>query len=293
MMLTPVHFLFSENINIYLHRIGSPFFDLLFLAISALLSEQGLLLLSSIIFWCFDKKTGIRLMYLTLFSAYAAIFAKSIFGMPRPPEYLHKTPANGFGFPSGHVLATSGFWGYLGGRSKNPIVIKFAAASILAISLSRVYLGVHYVGDVAGGILFGLSIVLIALKIEPGILKLLKGLDRRSKYFVFMMLPFVLVAISTVLRGVLNEQIEIGIVMAGIGVGHLLEQEHIIFENVKNNEQRIKRFLAGTLTLSIVYLSTSLLFSDFIVLKYGALGLTSTFIAPWVFSRMETISRKK
>ncbi len=179
-MLGLVRYLFSENIIVFLQSHGNPFFDLLFLSITNLFSEPGLLLLSSIIFWCFDKKTGIRLMYLTLFSAFTAILAKFIFGMPRPPEYLYKTNANGFGFPSGHVLATSVFWGYLSGRLKNLPVLIMAAASILAVSLSRVYLGVHYVGDVAGGILFGLLIVLIALKIEPGILKLSKGLDIKS-----------------------------------------------------------------------------------------------------------------
>jgi membrane-associated phospholipid phosphatase len=53
--------------------------------------------------------------------------------MPRPLEYLHKTPENGFGFPSGHVLTTFGFWGYLGSRLKNPSAIIIAAASILAV----------------------------------------------------------------------------------------------------------------------------------------------------------------
>ena len=288
MMFTTVHFLFSENINIYLQDIGNPFLDFLFLAISAIFSEPGLLLLSSIIFWCFDKGIGIRLMYLTLLSAFVAIFAKSIFGMPRPPEYLHKTPANGFGFPSGHVLPTSGFWGYLVVRLKNPPVIIMAATSIIAISLSRVYLGVHYVGDVAGGILFGLSIVLITLRTEPGILKLLKGLERKSKYFVAVMLPLIPLTISTIQWGLLSEQVEIGIVMAGIGVGYLLEEDHMRFENAKNNKQRIRRFLAGMLTLSVIYFSSNLMFSDLIILKYGALGLSSTFIAPWVFAIMET-----
>jgi len=102
------------------------------------------------------------------------------------------------------------------------------------------------------------------------------------------MLPLIPLTISTIQWGLLSEQVEIGIVMAGIGVGYLLEEDHIRFENAKNNKQRVRRFLAGMLALSVIYFSSNLMFSDLIILKYGALGLSSTFIAPWVFAIMET-----
>lgn len=284
MMFEPVQSLFSENVILYLQGHGSLFFDFLFLAVTNLFSEPGLMLLASVIFWCFDRKMGIRLMYIGLFSAFASIFAKSFFALPRPPDYLHKIEETGFGFPSGHALASAGFWGYLAGRVKNPCVIISGAAAILAVSLSRVYLGVHYAGDVVGGILFGFSIAFISLRTEIHILNILQRLDKKAKYSVVLLIPGILIAIAAAQR----ESLETGMVMAGIGAGYLLEEDLIRFEDAKNNNQRVRRFFAGVLILGSVYTAANLLFFDSFILKYAGLGLTSTFIAPWIFTRMET-----
>jgi len=286
-MLEPVRFLFNESINVFLQSSGNYFFDLLFLAVSAVFSQPGLMLLASIIFWCHDRKNGIRLMYITLFSALASIVAKSFFAMSRPPEYLHKTTANGLGFPSGHVMVSTSFFGYLGWNRKNRVVLIIGAAAIIAVSISRLYLGVHYMGDVIGGIFFGSLIAFIIFKAEPGILKIWEPLDARSKYFVILISPVIIPAIAALQGGILREHIELVLVMAGAGTGYILEEELIKFEDAKNNTVRIKRLFLSILILAIVYLCGSLLFPDHSIFTYGILGFASTFIAPWAFTRME------
>lgn len=294
-MLEPVQFLFSEKINIYFQSLGNPFFDNLFKAITNLGSEPAYILLASLIFWCFSKKTGIRAMYVILFSAFAAIFAKNMFSMPRPPEYLHKLQENEFGFPSGHAQVSSGFWGYMGFRTKNTRLIIAGIVAILSISLSRIYLGVHYLGDVVGGIIFGLSLALIFFKAELSITSRLERLGRIPGYFVALMLPVILVAIAIMQRNLLKEQAEIGLVMAGIGVGYLLEEERIRFTDATNNRQRIKRAVAGAAVLGMIYLISGMLLSinpNFIFFKYAALGFASTFIAPWVITKIDVKNQK-
>ncbi len=286
-MLESVRSLFNDNTIVYLQSIGNPFLDKLFLAITSAGSEPFYFMIALLIFWCYSKKTGIRLMYVLFFSAFLVIFAKNLFGMSRPPDYLHKTPAQGFGFPSGHALVSASFLGYLGGKVKNQWIVISCAAAILAVSISRVYLGVHYAGDVAGGILFGLAIALIALKTETGVLKLLHGLDRKSRYFIAVALPLAMIAIGTAQHGLLREQVEAGIVMACVGTGYILEEDRIKFEDAKDKKQRLKRFLAGTLMLTFIYAGAGLMFSDLIIIKYAALGLASTCIAPWIFTKME------
>jgi membrane-associated phospholipid phosphatase len=289
-MLEPAQIFFSEKIIIYLQSHGNPFLDYLFLVITTLGSQPAYLFLASLIFWCFGKKTGIRALYVILFSAFAAIFAKNLFAMPRPPEYLHKIQENDFGFPSGHAFVSSGFWGYLGGMIKNYWLIFVGAVAILSISLSRIYLGVHYLGDVVGGIIFGLLMALISLKAEPGITSRLEKLGRIPGYFVALMLPVILVAIAIMQRIILMEQEEVGLVMAGIGAGYLLEEERVRFADATNNKQRIKRAVMGIVVLGIIYLISSVLLSinpNFIFFKYAALGFASTFIAPWVITKIE------
>ncbi len=290
MALEPAQFFFSENFNIYLQGLGNPFFDNLFKAITTIGSEPVYIFLASLIFWCYNKKMGIRTMYVILFSAFAAILAKNLFGMPRPPEYLHKIEENEFGFPSGHVQVSAGFWGYIGVRTENTWLIVAGAIAIFSISLSRIYLGVHYVGDVMGGIIFGILIALISFKAESGIINKLEKLSRSSKYLIAVILPVLLVTIATMQESLLKEQVEIGLVMGGIGVGYLLEKERVMFEEAKNNKQRMKRATIGVAVLGIIYLISNLLFlinPNFVFFKYAALGFASTYIAPWAFTKMK------
>ena len=118
-----VKILFSEGIIIFLQSYGNPVIDILFKAITNVGSQPVYLILASLIFWCASRKTGIRVMYVIFFSAFATIFAKNFFSMLRPPDYLHKVDADGFGFPSGHALSTSGFWGYLMFIIKNKAIV--------------------------------------------------------------------------------------------------------------------------------------------------------------------------
>jgi len=291
MIWGPLGFLFSEDINIYLQGIGNPFIDLLFLAVTNIFSEPGFLLIATVIFWCFDKKTGIRLMYVVLLSSFIAIFAKNLFGMPRPPEYLQKIKEPGFGFPSGHALISSGFWGYLAGNVKNPRIVIFGAASILAVSLSRIYLGVHYAGDVLGGIVLGLLTAFILLKTESGITATFNRFSYKSKYLVVVLFPSILTALAFFQPGLIMDQLETGIVMASVGTGYILQEGYIRLEDAKNNKQRFNRAIAGMLLLAIVYLISSIIFLNFSFFVHAMLGLTSTLIAPWIFDKMEIRSK--
>lgn len=289
-MLKPIQFLFSEDIIRYFQSLGNPSADNLFMAITTISSQPAYFLLASLIFWCFSKRTGIRALYVILFSAFTAILIKNLFSMPRPPEYLHKIQENEFGFPSGHAQVSSGFWGYAGLSVKNKCIVFAGIIAIMSVSLSRVYLGVHYVGDVAGGIILGLSVALIFFKIEPVMTGRLERLASLSKYSVSVALPLILVAIAAMQPGLLKEQAEIGLVMAGIGVGYLLEEERVRLTDAKNNKQRIKRAIVGVAVLGIIYLISSmqlLINPNFTFFKYGALGFASAFIAPWVITKME------
>ncbi|NJD52677.1 MAG: phosphatase PAP2 family protein [Candidatus Methanoperedens sp.] len=290
----PVQFLFNENINIFFRDIGTPLLDILFKIITNAGSETVYIFLASLIFWCLNKKTGIRAMYLIMFSAYTALIAKSLFSMPRPPDYLHKVTENNFGFPSGHAQVSSGFWGYLGIRSKKKRIIMVGAVMVILVSLSRLYLGVHYPGDVTGGIIFGLMVAFISHKGEPKMLKIINEQSLNSKYLIALFLPLILILAASLQGSLLEQQIELGLVMASIGVGYLLEEEKIGFKDAKNKEQKVRRASIGILFLGSIYLISwilSLTFPVFAYVKYVALGFSSVFFVPWVFVKMEEQKR--
>ncbi len=88
---------------------------------------------------------------------------KAFFAIPRPDIAI--TPPTSFAFPSGHASGTTIFYGLLASfiaqelsRPTRRLVYLAAAIPILLITLSRVYLGVHWLSDVVGGILFGLML---------------------------------------------------------------------------------------------------------------------------------------
>lgn len=288
-------FLFRENTNIFFRDIGTPLLDILFKVITNAGSEPAYIFLASIIFWCLNKKTGIRAMYIILFSAYTVIIAKNLFGMPRPPVYLHKVIEDGFGFPSGHAQVSSGLWCYLGLRSRRAKIAILGVIAIFLVSLSRLYLGVHYPGDVIGGIIFGLAAAFIFYKGEDMVLGIFNKQNRTLKYAIALFLPVILVLIASFQVSLLKEQIELGFVMGSVGFGYLLEEEKINFPDV-NRKKAVRRAVIGIVFLGLIYLISGILFSInpiFVYVKYAALGFSSVFIVPWIFSYVEGIDEQE
>ena len=84
--------------------------------------------------------------------------ATSFWGLPDPAavEAVRRRATGNYGFPSGHVSAATSFflctaWFY---RSRRALV--FALAWVPLMSLSRLYLGRHFLADVLGGLGIGL-----------------------------------------------------------------------------------------------------------------------------------------
>lgn len=89
---------------------------------------------------------------------------KLMFGRARPVAFFEDYPSpSSFSFPSGHALFATAFFGgiavLLWARLRHPalrLAVGLAAvACIMLIGFSRIYLGVHYPTDVAGGFAAG------------------------------------------------------------------------------------------------------------------------------------------
>lgn len=92
---------------------------------------------------------------------------KGLVGRDRP-DVLRLVNGAGPAFPSGHVLATVGFYGLLAvivarSTTRRSVAIGSLSGAALVIGLvgfSRVYLGVHWLSDVLGAFLVGAVFVL-------------------------------------------------------------------------------------------------------------------------------------
>lgn len=105
---------------------------------------------------------------------------KNIFDRERP-TLLRLIDITGFSFPSGHAMGSTAFFGSLaylihrGDSSIKPYLIGLCVFTIIMISTSRVYLGVHYPTDIIAGIVGGIISILLAQTI------LHKVIDNRSQ----------------------------------------------------------------------------------------------------------------
>lgn len=148
-------------------------FTLFFLAFTHLGSPVGLgfivLLVAGILAARGRYRWAAYLLFTTTVGALIVVQLKVFFSRARPDLAAAIRSAQGFSFPSGHAMGTTivfGALGYLILRAQQPWKWRAAGLSaatsvIVAVSLSRVYLGVHWISDIGAGISAGLLWVLV------------------------------------------------------------------------------------------------------------------------------------
>jgi len=148
-----------------------------FLLASFVGEVEGYILVVTLIYVAFDKRLAVRLSVLVLLTMCLNHVLKIIIKNPRPfiheGTYLQKWAvstdnakalATEYSTPSGHAMAGSAFYSYLGASFGNRFIRAIAVIAILLTGLSRPYLGVHYPGDILIGWLIGLPVALVAIK---------------------------------------------------------------------------------------------------------------------------------
>ena len=116
---------------------------------------------------------------------------KLYFARARPDIAEMLRQAQGYSFPSGHAMGSTVVFGalsYLAFRTATQWRWKAAAVAlgatiVLAVSLSRVYLGVHWISDVVAGIAAGTLWVVISTMAYETMrrIRLLRAVQREAR----------------------------------------------------------------------------------------------------------------
>ncbi len=121
-------------------------------------------------YWCWRKSAFGRFGVLLLANALLNSYLKELWQMPRPDQAYWLIETGGWSFPSGHAQTAAAAWTWLAYEVGRPWAYAGAAVLIAGISLSRVYLGVHYPVDVGAGAAIGLAAALafgLAERFQP------------------------------------------------------------------------------------------------------------------------------
>ncbi len=267
------------GLNLWLQKIGTPFWDSFFLFISNLTNEFLYVAIVAAIYYAVDKRKGIKMAVMVMTNMSLNFLLKDIFKIDRPyvkdNRILNKDIKTGYGysFPSGHSQFNSGFYTSLATQfdvKKFYIVI---IIFVLTVAFSRVYLGVHSVIDVICGIAFGfLWVIFINSVLE----KILSG----KLYILYL---FSLIGIINIILSQNTDSIKILLLYFGFISGYFLDLKYLNYEVPERITDRIinvASFVAGLLLIQIIFS-----FTEIEIVKYFVIGIWATFLCPLLCKR--------
>lgn len=165
--------MFDFNVLLSISSIRSPILTRLMIFISEFCNMIFIFVVVLFLLLLVKEKTHKFLVVINTLGAYLLTgFIKLIFARPRPIIFMLVNEKS-YSYPSGHALISTAFYGilaYLCYKNIENKYWKYISPFLLiilsiAISFSRLYLGVHYLTDVMTGILIGVIIILIEIKV--------------------------------------------------------------------------------------------------------------------------------
>lgn len=258
--------------------------------------EAFFLLALPVIYLSIDKRFGIGLALLLLFSFWFNMLSKDLLQLPRPPSSQWLIDAQGYSFPSGHAQSATLFWGMVAARARKNSVYILSGMLIIMVSYSRVYLGVHYPQDVAGGVLVGLLFLAGYLSLASLAREFIASLPLKAKISLSFIIPMAMMLVAFFLSRLvppfllLAQDAKVCGALAGLCAGVAVENEKIGIKTSTSLKKRLLRGAVGILLLASMYGFLKLLLPPgllFTLTGYILLGVTISLLSPYAISRIE------
>lgn len=300
----------------FLEGLRTPFLDAVMSALTHLGDETFFMALSLLLFWCVDKNRGYLVLSVGFVGTVINQFLKIAARVPRPWVLdgnftiveSAREGAAGYSFPSGHTQNAVGTFGSLAVTSRPAWVRTLSVAALLAVSFSRLYLGVHTPADVAASFLIAAALVALMVPLfsyfrkNPGKMTAFFGalMVLAAAYLLYVELyphPADIDA-ENLAAGRGNAYKLLG-ALTGICVAYPLELRHINFKTDAPLPAQTVKLLAGLgLTLALksglkAAFAATLGEAPFLdALRYAIIVLFAALLWPMTFGFWERIALK-
>lgn len=268
-----------------IQKISNPLLDIIIEGITVFGEKMIIMAVFGAIYWCIDKRLG-RFLAISLgFSLCVNGFAKDFFKVERlfgADGIISRRieTATGYSFPSGHTQAATVFGGGIAAKSKLTWLRIVSAALVPLVGFSRLYLGVHYPSDVAGGIVIGLACLLLVH---------IAGSSRFGKAAVLLLC--LVAVVSALLIGESPDTFKGAGMLVGILTGLYFEEKLAGFETYGLSlPKKLMRYSLAMAVVGLCYIVPKLLLPqtnpvDFV--RYAFLTFTATGFCPYLFIKFK------
>ena len=257
---TPALSVFFENISLA----GYPTFLILFISFGYF-------------FWSPSRFSRIAMML--FISGLINGFLKDFFQDPRPLIELMLDPKVGtsYGWPSGHAQIAVTLWGLIAYELKDKRATIGAGILIFLIAFSRMYLGVHDLGDVISGLVIGA--IILAIWHLAVIYKIYESLSKKSWMMIIGLFQIIIYYFYPV-----HEGHEANVWFLGVMMGWFIGSSDIHL-----NSGRVKKPLLSLLSIAIVFIGmVSISQLEANIASTGLLGITYSYTLGLIFSILVT-----
>jgi len=276
-----------------------PWATPLFTAISALGNDYFYVALIATGYWTMDKQSSARSALLLLASSVTNYWLKITLRNPRPhPTYwLLGTTATNYSLPSGHAQSSATIYGWLGIKNQDARKRALLVLLILLIGLSRIYIGVHWPGDILLGWAVGAAILTLAWKMEEPAASTLSKYNPDTLYLGLAAFGFAALILTEFFSPVNIPGLEDnfganGGLIIGLGAGLALERKYVNFTTPEPGDKRrvILRVILGlSLVLLTMLVLSPILPTDIYWLRatrYALTAIVVLFLWPLIFMKL-------
>jgi undecaprenyl-diphosphatase len=244
----------------FVQQLRNPIFDGLIKSLNFFDRQEFFFIVLPIIWLCYHWQLGRKIFYLLFISILTNMGLKEFFAAARPFQIdpsVGLIHVEGYSFPSGAAQSSIIVAGLIIYYWKSPWRWPLAISYCLAISFSRIYLGVHFPKDILGGWLVGLVIWAIYVGVFPTIERITK---RWPHFAIFAAMSAIFITLIT-LFPTTHVMMAAG-AAGGIEVGVFLTQTFLSFAPLPANwVEFFIRAILGPIGIFAIYVSLMFLLS--------------------------------